>query len=662
MRLCVLLLLCLIPSLARAAPCPWVVSPEASQQLYNLLQALPVSDCALEDQTVTNGIVAETWRNDQKLVPLHWSPAACMDGLDGRLQPTDLPAFATQCPETARWLQNASETPGFPTALKPVPRGVSKVVGTDVEIVRATATLEVIALLGLLVWLVLSLRAAGKLVAPLRRQELLWWQAGLALFTLALLMRLLVPPSLSNWYTPVLAVDEVAKVDRYGSGHLALQTLLRSVLPWGDRVLFGANQVLGAAMVPLWLVVLRQRAFDLRTATLAAGLLAVLPLHVRLTNSASEHVLAAFLWLATLAVWQSAVRTRARTRMGALGLLALALALLSGLTRVDATAPLATIAGWTLLADRIETPLPWPRRTIAALLWTGVWLLVLACVLPLVQVAVAEQGTPIPHWADRLQALHDFLPGMSRLLFQAPGWIGPLVGSAMLIGLLVGLRHRPLLTLLAIATFLSIPLGIGKSPYDFIMMRYYLPLLPLLTLFAALALAPLARRRWVTPVVLLAVVLVAWPAWQVRYTFQDEFDWLREQLKRQPANCTIAQIGVSRSRTLPRDVDCCLDLTRCPLVAELPGRTFVLTDSAQELQAVPGACRLYYEGSVCSLQATDDAQLLNSEEGKWFKRACADVRQTPGLIPIAQAVMSPTSHTNAFSGKPVTVQLFRVER
>ena len=119
---------------------------------------------------------------------------------------------------------------------------------------------------------------------------------------------------------------------------------------------------------------------------------------------------------------------------------------------------------------------------------------------------------------------------------------------------------------------------------------------------------------------------------------------------------------MSRSRTLPRDVDCCLDLTRCPLVAELPGRTFVLTDSAQELQAVPGACRLYYEGSVCSLQATDDAQLLNSEEGKWFKRACADVRQTPGLIPIAQAVMSPTSHTNAFSGKPVTVQLFRVER
>ncbi len=654
------MLMLLVPVVGQAAPCPWVVSPQASQQLYDNLRALPAADCALDDQTVQQGVVAEVWKRGELAVPLHWSPRACVSGEDGRLAPVDLPAFAAKCPQTARQVQETSESVAFPAATKPVPRGKTQVLDAEYDLVLVTALLEVAALLGLLAWLGLAGRRALQLPVELRRDEKRWWQAGAALLLLALLLRFAVPPTLSNWYTTVLSQGATPKVDRYGSGHIAMQWLLRSVLPWGDRALFGANQVLGAAIVPLWLVVLRQRAFDLRTAVLAAGLLAVLPLHVRLTNSASEHVLAAFLWLAALATWQSAMRARARSAMGALGLLAAVLALLTALTRVDAAAPLAAIAGWTLLVDRCEQPLALSRRTMATLLWLAVWLLAIAFVLPLVRVAVVEQGTPMPHLAERLDALRAFVPGMRRLMFGHPGWIGPLVGSATLVGLLVGLRQRPLLTLTALATILTIPLGIGRSPYDFIMMRYYLPLLPLVTIFAALALAPLVRRRWVTPLLLGAVVLLAWPAWQLRYTFQDEYAWLREQLQQQPADCTVAQIGVSHHRNFFLDLDCCLDLPRSPLVAALPGRQFVLTDTAEELRATPGACRLYYEGAVCALEETAELKQRNPQELKWFKRQCAELRQTPGLAPVAEAIVSPYAHTDAFAGKPVTVKLSRL--
>jgi hypothetical protein len=658
-------LLSVLPTLALAAPCPWVISPQTSQQLYDRLNALPPSDCRLADQSVKEGIVGEVWKKADESVPLHWSPRACTTGEDGRLQPLDLADFAQKCPQVARILQANSELADFPHATKPVPRGKTQVLDAEYDPVRVTVWLELLAFLGLLAWLGLAFNRRTQ-------AEILWWQAGLALFALALLMRIAVAPSLSNWYTTVLGQNEVARVDRYGSGHIALQVLLRSALPWSDRVLFGANQLLGAAIVPLWLVVLRQRGMALRTAFLAAGLLAVLPLHVRLTNSASEHVLAAFFWLAALATWQAALMTwqaarvtwqaALKTRGVALALLATLLALLTALTRVDTTAPLLAIAAWTLLADRSERPVPLPRRLMATLLWLLVCVLALLFILPIVQVAVVEQGVPMPHKAERLQALHDFLPGMRRMLFALPGWIGPLVGVALLVGLLRGLRARPLLTLTAIATFLTIPAVIGRSPYDFIMMRYYLPLLPILTLFAALGLEPLLRREWVTPLLLVAIVALGWPAWHVRYAFQDEYDWLRTQLAQEPQACTVAQIGVGHKREFFHDLDCCLDLPRCPLVAELPRHTFVLTDSVAELQAAPGQCKLYYEGSVCALQPTADLQARNPQELKWFKRQCAELRQMPGLMPMAESAVTSFAHTDAFGGKPVHVRLYRIGR
>ena len=651
----VVLLALLLPTPGGAQPCPWVVSPPVSQKLYDALRALPPGDCALADQTVSAGVVAQVWKIGQQSVPLQWTPRACEAGDDGRLQPLALAAFARSCPKSAAALQRAQQARDFAAAIRPIPLGKTQVLDADYDLVHVTAALELLALLGLLAWLLLAWRRSEP-------AELAWWQTGAALLMLALAMRFAVPPALSNWYTTALGQADTPAVDRYGSGHIALQWLLRLALPWGDRAIFGANQVLGAGIVPLWLVALRQRGLSLRTAGLAAGLLAVLPLHVRLSASASEHVLAAFFWIAALGSWQAALRSRTRAGASALGVLAGVLALLTALTRVDTAAPLLAIAGWVLLADRCEPSQRWPRRLIFALLWLVVWAAALAVILPLVHVAVVEQGTPMPHLAERLQALHDFLPGVGRLCFAAPGWIGPLVGGAALVGLVIGLRDRPLLTLTAAASVLAVPIGIGRSPYDFILMRYYLPILPVVTLWAALALAPLARRRWVTPLLLLAVAALGWPAWHVQYTFQAEYNWLRAELQRQPANCTVAQIGVSHRRARSNDVDCCLDLTRCPLVAELPGRQFLLTDTREDLQDAPGQCLLYYEGAACALQPTPELRKRNPAELSWFQNACTDVRRTAGLTPLAQAVVTPYSHTDAFAGKPVTVRLWRVKR
>ncbi len=644
-----------------AAPCAWVVSAETNQTLYTRLQALPAGDCALADQRVDASEIAQVWHKGDKNVILRWTPRACIQGEDGRLAPLDLPGFTRQCPQTARLIENSAQNPDFPAAQKPVPRGVQTVPHTNVSLMTATAALELAAFLGLLAWLALAWRRVLRLPTPLRREELRWWVAGLSVGVLALLLRFAVPPTLSNWYTTVLGPREIPQVDRYGTGHLALQWILRGAAFHGENTLFVTNAVLGALIPPIWLVALRQRALPLRTALLASALLSVLPLHVRLTNSASEHVLAAFAFLAALAAWQAAQRASRRLDVALLGLLAVVLALVTALTRVDAVAPLAAIAGWSLLVDRTVPPLPVTRRMLATLLWLGVLALVLTVVLPLVQAAVLEQGTPIPAAADRAQAMHDFLPGMQRLLFAAPGWIGPIVGLALLAGLVVGLRQEPMLTILAVATFLTIPLGIARSPYDFIMARYYLPVLPMITLLAALGLAPLARRAWVTPLLLIAVVLVARPAWQVKYTFQEEFEWLRGQLAQQPAGCTVAQVAVTRGQTQGNDVDCCLDLPRSPLVAAFPDITFARVDSADDLAALPGACRLYYEGSACALVETAELKSRNATELAWYKTHCADVRHTAGLTQLAETALTPYAHVDAFGGKPVPVRLFRLK-
>lgn len=657
---CLLLLVfLLVPLPALGRPCPWAVTPEASQKLYeNMRNSAPLAeDCTLGDQTVQQNVVQQQWQKGPQHIPLHWAARACTTGDDPRLEPLEMQLFSQQCPQTATRLALLAQSPDWPRATLPIPSDQLHVLHTDIQLVQATAVLEVLVLLGLLLWLLLGLRQLW--LTPELRVE---WQLGVGVLILALLSRFLTPPTLSNWYTPTLGLQPEPRAELYGSGHAALQWLLRAVLPWTDTTIFATNQLLGALVPPLWFVALRQRKIHPGTAALAGALLAVLPLHVRLSASASEHVLAATAWMGALVAWQSSLRQERWMPRIFLGLLGMALGALTALTRVD-TAPLVlTLALWTLLADPEELPPRLARRWIYALLLLLVWVVTFALVFPLVQTAVLAHGTPLPQWADRQQAMHDFLPGLRRLAFASPGWIGPLVGSAVLFGLLRGLLQIPVLTVTLVLTFLCVPLGIGRSPYDFVMMRYYLPVLPLLTLPAALAFQSVVTRKWLGPLVIVLTVLLGWRAWQVRYAFQDEYTWLLHQLEQQNQPCTVAQVAVGNRYSIRQDVDCCLDLTRCPLIAALPTHTFVQTDTQAELLAVKGNCVLYYEGAVCAMADTPEMLNARAPELAWFRQRCAEVHQTPGLVKMAETHVTPRGHRDAFGRDPVPVRLWRLQK
>lgn len=653
---------------ALAQPCGWGVSSAANRALYERVEKAQVgnAECQLGDQTANQGVIEQGWQRGATTVKLHWAAQACTAGTDARLVPTDLPQLAAICPETAKRLKGLAQAADWPQAEKPKPDDHERPVGWEYQLAVAAAALLVAVLLGLGAWLLWSLRRVLATSAPERAAQLVWWQAGAGLTLLALAVRILVPPSLSNWYTPVLSLGQLPRAELYGSGHIALQWLLRSVLPWSDRVLLAAQLSLGAAAVPLWLVVLRQRGFLLRTAVLAAGLLAVLPLHVRLSNSASEHVLAATAWLGALAAWQAALRSERRSARVALGLLAVACAVLTAMTRLDAAAVLLAIAGWSLAADSAESAPPLRQRLSAALLWTLVAGLILLGLLPWLRTAVVERGTPMPEMQERLLAARDVRAGLFAFAFDQPGWIGPLVGGAGLVGFGVLLFKRPWLTLVGAATFMVVPFALGRSPYDFIMMRYYLPVIPLLTLPAAVLFEPVTQRRWVTPLLLVATLALGWNAWQWRYAFQDEYDWLRTQMAELPADCTLAQVAVANRQEPNSDVDCCLDVARSPLNALYPQLRRAYVDSPEQLRALQTdaggrqTCVVYYEGAVCALAPTEEMRKRRPKQLQQFHDKCAALAAMPELTPLAATHVSPNSHFPAFRPEPVPVRLLRL--
>ncbi len=651
-----LVLLSLLAAPALAQPCAWTISPQQNQTVYDRLRALPDTGehCVLDAQSAQRNAIIQRWLHNGVQLDVTWAPRACQGGTDARIVPENLRPLMTACPRLAAAVQTVADARDWPQADKPEQRENPRQFGQDYQLVQATAMLEGALAFALLLWLLLALRRA-------RQPDLQpWWRAGAAVTLLALVVRFLVPPALSNWFTPTLALTEIPRAEFYGPGHVALQWLLRSVLPWSDRLIFAANQLLGALVVPLWLIVLFQRGVALRTALLAAGFVAVLPLHARLSASASEHVLAAFTWMAALAAWQASVRAEVWLPRLSLGLLAVGLALLTALTRIDTTPLVALLALWVLPPVLTAGPPPLRRRVVAALLWLVVFALVVALLLPLLQTMVQDRGRPLPTWHDRTQALYDVPAGLGRLFFTLPGWIGPLVGTLALVGLIIG--RAPWLALLAVISLLAVPLGIGRSPFDFIMMRYYLPVLPVLTLPAALALERLPTRRWLIPVLLLGVVLLGWPAWRAHYGFADEYTWLRSRLSVERHACTVAQVPVSNTGRPNSDVDCCLDLARCPLVAALPTTTFAVANSPEALLALPGDCLYYYEGTACGLQPTPELLRRRPAEFKQLQATCEAMRQTPGLMLGGEAEVAPLSHFDAFGDQPVHVRLWRVER
>lgn len=531
--------------------------------------------------------------------------------------------------------------------------------------------------LSLLLAVALAIRGLSRR-EPLGVEGRRWLLLGTAAFLLALLLRLSVRPSLANWYTIMLPASG-AMDGRFGPGGLVLQRALSLVLPWTDRTLFTANAVIGSFAVAVAVGIARERRMPLAAAGALAVFFALAPLHVRISASPSEHVLASTLALVALWLWLRAQRLDSSLQGG------LALLLLGGavLTRAEIWIQLAAIGLWGVLRDPEERALDTRGRRRFALVFAAVWMLV--GVYAYFAIVVPSQH-PGPDLRGIENAAGQLLAQYWHVAFSQPRWVSPLAVLLALPGtVFLFVRRRWLL--LGIALFLAlafVPLGRDLQHDGLLGARYFLATLPVFLMLPACGLYACGRgiagvlrrlprlprlagvtrvQQAVTALLLLVVGLGDWSlsksAYRARYTFQDEYDFLRGALARVPDGCTVTSVPI-RSKRYHRDLDCCLEMDLSPLSIVYPHLHFASLDKPGEIDG-PG-CRYYYESSVCSIDLPRaEISAVDRPAIRIIRRECRQARTAP-LSLLAGTRVSPRSTNGYFDGHAPEVRLFRVGR
>ena len=485
-----------------------------------------------------------------------------------------------------------------------------------------------------------------------------WSMAALGGFALALVVRLLLVPQLSNWQAQVLPSTGGAGWERYGPGTFVFQAVLRALFPWTDTTLFVANALVGAAVILPYTAILRELGFDAVDAAAAILLLALSPTHARTSASASEHVLSST--LTVVAVWgwlrgfsKGVVVTR---------LLALACVPAVALIRVDAWPQLAMIPLGAALAG---PPSATPRRAPG---WTAafaiVWLLTAAILRP------ALGHHPTPGWWNFVGAVVGLIPNFFIAAFRPPFWMPPLGLVLAVIGAVALYRaNRGVLAwVVAALVLVFVPIGRG-AVYNFLESRYVLVSFCIVGVLSSAGFAA-ARRSiaarvgppWSNAYVLLVALglitaAFAVPAMTATFTFQDEYAFLRHSLRALPDDCVVFSIP-ARDNRIERDVDTGLDLPNSPLVLAYPRLQFrELADGLPQVTA--DQCVAYYESALCSIEETAAVKRRFPEAYEVIRGRCGEVRSAGSLEVVAEASVSPLSVNDLFGGHTPKVRLSR---
>lgn len=636
--------------------------------LFKELLAVSGHDgCKLEDVGTQGAATRIVWsRQGGRLPPALVAPRGCLvsPDLDGvELQARVPSSVRTSCPTSyARLSKLVGHRVGMlvPSATGGLARAYA---------VALTVPVFALALL-LLLWMgVRRLRHPQPLGAEQRR----WLLLGVAAFLLALLVRLSVTPALANWYAIVLPASGTIG-GRFGPGGLIFQRVLSLLFPWSDRTLFVADAVLGAAAVAFVVGIARERRLPVGAAGALVVLFALAPLHVRISASPSEHVLASTLTLAGLWAWLRAQRFDSRA--GAL----LALLLLAGavMTRAEFWVQIVAIAAWGILRDPVEqAPAP-PRRWRFAAVFAATWLLVGVAAYFTIVVPSHQPGPAIE---GMQRAARQLVAQYADVAFSPPHWVSPLAVVLALPGLgyLLVRRWRLLAGILLFLVLAFVPLGRTLQHDGLLGARYFLATLPLFLMLPACGiyvcgrgivwglrrvprLADAARvEQAVTMLLLFAVALgdlaLVAPAYRARYTFQDEYRFLRGALARVPAGCLVASLPV-RSTRYGRDLDCCLDIEKSPLSIAYPKLRFAVLRHPGDLEG-PG-CRYYYQSAACSIDLPQaEIAPVDRRALDFLRRACREVSKAR-LSPVAGARVSPRSTNGYFGRRAPEVRLFRV--
>lgn len=513
-----------------------------------------------------------------------------------------------------------------------------------------------------LVLLVIALRLLCRGAKRGMRWDRPWATLAMVGFSAALALRAALPFTLGNWYAEVLPAGGDPPWMRFGPGFYGWQSWLRSAGVWNIEALIASQLVVGAAAIPLFVGVLRQLAVPFGASAAAVVLLIFAPFHARLSASASEHVLASTLCLGFLYCWLRSARSGDRVWFLAAALTFVA----TCLTRVDMTVQALTMLGWPLLADPIEGDAHrrLHRRTVVAMFGLAAATAVAVYLL----IAVPSRH-PTPDLAGRRFALQQLLPQFWAMARNDPPWIS--LSSVVLaaVGAPIVLVRRPLLSLRIAATLLIAFVALGRTFLhdELVGARYFLLTIPVALIaagygFAALVgLAPARGRPWVGAAGLVGLVLwtgiASRSAYATRYAFQDEYSFARTALRGLPSDCDVYQVPV-RADPLPRDVDCCLDLPRSPLVLEFPRLRFQpLPPDASAILSGNG-CVAYYEGIGCDIPAATSE--LSRAAAQYFAARCHAARLLIRAPAVAETTTSARTTEGFFTAQPPHARLYRL--
>ncbi len=516
------------------------------------------------------------------------------------------------------------------------------------------------------------LRARGLtgLLSSIRARP--WWFGGLAtLLLFALALRFSLPATPSNWYGAFL--PHAGPGDpRFGASAIALQALARALGPWSDELAFGLVRVTGALAVPLVALLVRGLGGPRSAALVAGFLVAVSPIAARLSASSAEHVLAGTCALAAWTLWVRGAgaceSSAAPRRLAQLlpRILALTFALLAVLARVDCWPQLALLPLWTVLVARGDTTRARRARALDALVYWGLWALLGAYAWWFI---VVPSNHPPPELAGVRATAAVLLSQFWYAATTPPYWISPLCLSLTSLGVVAMLITRRLGTLAATAlsvALIFIPLGRNLTHDGLTGARYFVLLVPLLAVVAAQAVEVLdtwlaerdARVRLpahVLGVVAIALlgILSARPGWRHEYNFQAEYRFLAQQLETLHARgrlegCTLWYVR-PRQPTGEPDLDCCLDPARSPLTLVAPDLTF--TSISSDPTPEPGACQLYYRGTLCELDPALAPRVVKGVAR--IKRQCAQLDQRARDLPVTTQTIEAPGLNTRYRGAPV---------
>lgn len=426
------------------------------------------------------------------------------------------------------------------------------------------------------------------------------------------------------------AAREPADIAAYGPGYREIFAPIAALVPSSpDWAIFACNALFSALLAPLALTIGRMTGVAAGAAFLAALLLAIDPIAIRMGATEAYFAPIAFLCTAASATMLLALREmEAGGRWRADVLLLVAGLLLAQAARIHPCAwVLMATAPFVILAGDAGS---WRRRVLvfvaAAALSGGVLLFTSASAL-LDVLGSIRTGTV-------------FRPG--------PPSLSPLIWIALLAAAYALFAPRPWLALPAGVAVAAMIMTRHAFDASWIWEQSYFRLYLTLPLIAAIAwvVPALPHQRWlalaVAPLLALGWIRFGLPIISARTTEQLEYRWVREQLERLPPECRVVHLAAAGKRVLM--LPTYVGQSRAAVAMDLRRPETI------EAALSPAACLYYVHSSLCS---TADG-----------RPDCEAIERRLTLVPIARASFAVTRESETFShdGDTVETLIARVER